>query len=150
MAQYGIITMDQDREIFSAHKIEGKNMYIINYIHSLLQKVSQGDTIMIRDVEIFGSVQQFYVFVLQLSNGGVALKILDQPYLNFGNGRQWKENTKNFVTSLMNIEKSYFGIIQKDFPFDERVRNLMTYRISRLMLNVLGMTFWKDGIMKKR
>ncbi|MFA9379063.1 MAG: hypothetical protein ACERKZ_20310 [Lachnotalea sp.] len=72
--------------VIKSKKILDSNIATVSNIGILLSKLNGGDSIWLVSVADFPSVSRFAAFADRVLKTGVALKIMNEPYLEVGNG----------------------------------------------------------------
>ncbi len=103
---YGIVSEKDNettRTVFRSKKIADTDIYPVTKLDLLVPRLKAGDTVICISVDRFLSVSQYVVFSEKVLNAGVSLRIMEQPYLDIGNGKHWRSS----VVSLSVVKLNY-------------------------------------------
>lgn len=98
------IESDEVLTVFKAKKISKENVYPVQNFNALLSRLRTGDTVLCSSIVCFGSVSLYARVATELFRGGVALRSINEPYLDIGKGRCWKPQTEQMIKSLIRLE----------------------------------------------
>lgn len=106
--QYGIYNAQTDSSqaysVFQAKKIQKNALCPLHNIEILLSRIQMGDTVWCASVKSFGSVRMYVRVAMELFHRGVALRSVQEPYLDVGKGRCWKPQTEQLLKTLLQLE----------------------------------------------
>ena len=104
---YGIIS-EKDNQTslayFKSKKISQGNLVTADRLHQLVNVITAGDVIHVVSIDRFPSVNSFIAFAGIVLKKGASMKILDQPYLDVGNGKHYKASVEEHLKVLAGLE----------------------------------------------
>ena len=106
----------------------GYEGYPVTKLDLLVSRLNFGDTIIYISVDRFLSVSQYVVFSEKVLNAGVSLRIMEQPYLDIGNGKHWRSSVVSHLHTLVHAE---------NFMINRLYSALERKRVSILLADVL-------------
>lgn len=149
--QYGIISnLDEvtTLELFRSKRVTQEHVVHINAISNLMNVLKSGDVVHVVNVNRFASVYQFWCFGRYCMSRGVSLRILAQPYLDIGRGKQWKPAVIRQIMEMLESERLAKGRMAQCFKLTNEQWDYV-YRCFELMnLDVLSCIFSTDGVLK--
>ena len=90
---YGFISSLDDettKVFFRSKKIRGNNIYNAGSLGALTSVLQSGDVVYTVSCNRFASVRQVYTFARFCHDRGIILHFVAEPYLDMGNGKQWR------------------------------------------------------------
>lgn len=90
---YGFISSLDDKTtkvFFRSKKIRGNNIYSAGSLGVLTSVLETGDVVYTVSCNRFASVRQVYTFARFCHERGIILHFVAEPYLDMGNGKQWR------------------------------------------------------------
>lgn len=115
MMNYGVTRVNSKVELTSlkGKRIPDINVYNVNQIDILINKLSKGDVVYVVSVMVFPSVWMFLMFAdAVLSSGGV-LHVISEPYLDVGNGKYYRPSVRTHLETLVKLEREYSKNVQR-------------------------------------
>lgn len=106
---YGIVSEKDDKtslDFMKSKKVEVTNMYPSYKLSLLVSRLICGDVIYVISVDRFPSVSRFVAFADRVLMAGVALKIMNEPYLEVGNGKHWRPAIQRHMDTLVVLENA--------------------------------------------
>lgn len=149
---FGIVSPLDDTttyELFRSKRVTKENILHINFISNLVNTLNSGDTVYVVNVNRFFSVAQFLGFGKICMQKGVSLRVIAQPYLDLGNGKQWKPSVMNQMASMVEVERRAIRSMAQSFKYTDEYWNFMCRRFEIMNLEVLAHTFSADGLLKR-
>ena len=107
---YGFISSLDDettKVFFRSKKIRGNNIY-----NAVLES---GDVVYTVSCNRFASVRQVYTFARFCHERGIVLHFVAEPYLDIGNGKQWRPAVAKVIASMVESEQKAKGIMAQGF-----------------------------------
>lgn len=104
---YGIISeKDNQRSLayFKSKKVSQSNLVTSDSLQQLANIITADDVIHVVSVDRFPSVNIFVTFAGIVLKKGASMKILDQPYLDVGNGKHYKVSVEEHLKVLAGLE----------------------------------------------
>jgi|GEM_PF-3770310 hypothetical protein len=151
---YGLVglTLD-DNNSLAALKAKGvkssSNIYSNQNIGTLIDKVKIGDTIITLSIDRFGSVCRMVQVFEQLRAQGVAFKSVQEPYLEFRDGKELKRGVVKYLYQLGTDETTLINNIEATCKYPKYTAYLLR-QIRQLCLQSVQRTFAEQGIMRRK
>lgn len=104
MAVYAIISGKDNQTslaYFKSKKISQNNRVPVARLKQLVQVLSAGDVVHVVSVDRFPSVGVFVAFVDAVLKAGAIMKILEQSYLDVGNGKYYRQSVAEHLKVLV-------------------------------------------------
>lgn len=149
---YGLIsnvTPQDEIAILKGRRISQSNLYPCSYAEALVSRLRQGDVVTIVSITIFSSIAQFVLFARAVVTAKASLKIIEQPYLEAGNGKYWRNSIVNDMDYRMALEKEMFHVLVHKIQRDNPARVHMAHYIARFSLCVMAKTYSAEGILHR-
>ena len=95
------------------------------------------------------SVRQVYTFARFCHERGIVLHFVAEPYLDIGNGKQWRPAVAKVIASMVESEQKAKGMMAQGFKMSDSQWEY-TYRCFEMMnLDILAHMFSADGVLKR-
>lgn len=104
---YGIVSQKDNQTslaYFKSKKVSQGNLVRSNCLQQLADVLHSGDTVFVVSVDRFPSVGIFLTFANVVLKAGASMKILEQPYLDIGNGKYYKTSVEKHLQMLAGLE----------------------------------------------
>ena len=150
--KYGIYSeMDNEttRAIFKNKRIPEKNMFHINNLSELLRRVGNNDTVVVISITRFRSILQFGRFARYCRENGVALNAIEEPYLDIGNGRVWKNSVENQLINVAEVEIQLKRHLGNAMRLNNPQWQVIHRGIEMQNLAMVSKIYSADGVMKR-
>ena len=138
---YGFISSLDDettKVFFRSKKIRGNNIYNAGSLGALTSVLQSGDVVYTVSCNRFASVQR-----------GIILHFVAEPYLDIGNGKQWRPAVAKVIASIVESEQKAKGMMAQGFKMSDSQWEY-TYRCFELMnLDILAHLFSADGVLRR-
>ena len=125
------------------------NIIHVSRLEVLLARVVAGDTIYVISVNRFPSVSRFVAFADAVLQEGVALRILEQPYLEVGNGKHFRPAVAEYLGVLVYLERSNAQRLISTFSFNASGKDYAADCIADITVGILAKTYSSDGILHR-
>lgn len=149
---YGLICALDDettKYVFRGKKIS-ENCIVPNYrIGELVKHLRKGDVVYAISVNRFNSVSQLLAVGRFCMENGVSLRFIAQPYLDIGNGKNWRDGVVWQMEKMNSIEVAAKGRLQQCMQMTNEGWETVFRCIEVMNLEILAHTFSPDGIMKR-
>lgn len=149
---YGLVRdlCDQtELNIMRSKRIPMRNLVLVTQPNVLLDRISRGDVVWLVTVADFQSVTRFVVLADTLLRLGVQLRIVNEPYLEVGNGKHWRMSVREHVSTLMALEHENAMKLRSAFRFTDRERTYADSCIADITVGILAKTYASDGILHR-
>ena len=149
---YGMVSnavLPPEIAIMRGRRILQNNIYAIADCEMLVSRLRRGDTITVSGIEIFASIAQFVMFARAVVTSGANLKILEQPYLEVGNGKYWRDAIVRDIDYRMVLEKEMMNALLHKVNMNNSVRVNIAQHIAKFDLAVMAKNYSVDGILRR-
>lgn len=144
---YGNIEMK--REVLRARKIKESEMIHLADAHKLFQRLSKNDTVIVYSVMDFSSVSMFCKFSAEVINKGASLKIVNEHYLDIGNGKVWRDSVQAHINTLVDLEQHCYERLVRGLKLNKASAQFLADIIGGYSVSVLSSAFCNDGILHR-
>src|SRR5574344_2849324 len=106
---HGIISAKDNQTslaYFKSKKVSQGNLVTADRLQQLANIISAGDVVHVVSVDRFPSVGVFVTFAGIVLKTGASMKILEQPYLDIGNGKHYKASIEEHLQVLAGLESA--------------------------------------------
>lgn len=149
---YGIVSDKDDKTSFSylkSKKVADTNIVPVTRLEVLVSRVVAGDSIYVISVNRFPSVTRFLVLAEAVLHAGVSLRILEQPYLEVGNGKHFRPAVAEHLNTLVCLERSCVRRLVSTFSFNLSGKDYVADSIAEITVGILAKTYSSDGILHR-
>ena len=94
----------------------GSGMRCLGELASVLQS---GDVVYTVSCNRFASVRQVYTFARFCHERGIVLHFVAEPYLDMGNGKQWRPAVAKVIASMVESEQKAKGMMAQGFKMTD-------------------------------
>ena len=149
---YGIVS-DKDNQTSIAYlknkKVSNQNIVNVARIGQLLGVLQQGDVIHVVSVDRFPSVSAFVAFANAILKLGASLRILDNPYLDVGNGKHYRSSVSEHLKMLSELERMNGNRLLNALRLNETGKNYVSGCVTDITVGILAKTYSSDGILHR-
>lgn len=117
--------------------------------YTLLDKAQTGDTVFVVSIDRFGSVYKMVQVFEYLRKRGVAFKSIQEPYLEFRDGKELKRVVVQYLYQLGTDEVYLIRNIEATCKYPNYTAYL-SRQIRQLCLQSIQRTFDEQGIMRRK
>ena len=149
---YGLVRdmCDQtELSVMRSKRIPMGNIILVTQPNVLLARVNSGDVVWLVTVADFQSVTRFVELADRILRLGVQLRIVNEPYLEVGNGKHWRMSVREHVETLMALEQENAMKLRSAFRFTDRQRMYADGCIADITVGILSKTYASDGILHR-
>lgn len=149
---YAIVSEKDDKTGFAylkSKKVPDVNVVHVSRLNVLLARVVAGDIIYVISVNRFPSVSRFLAFADAVLQEGVSLRILEQPYLEVGNGKHFRPAVVENLRVLVYLERSNAQRLISTFSFNASGKEYAADCIADITVGILVKTYSSDGILHR-
>lgn len=115
----------------------------------LIPNLAAGDVVYLAGVDRFVSMERFYEVCSMIYQRNASIRFLAQPYLDMGNGKQWKPAVVRDIQSRIQIEAECVNLLLRKLQLNGEWSWYVSQLISAMNLRMLAQTYSSDGILKK-
>lgn len=149
---YGIISAKDSQTslaYFKSKKISQGNLVTADRLRKLANVLTAGDVVHVVSVDRFPSVNAFVIFAGIVLKTGASMKILDQPYLDVGNGKHYKASIEEHLKVLARLESANINGLVSSFKLTEAGKEYVIRCVTDISLGILTKTYASDGILHR-
>ena len=149
---FGIVSkMDDEttRVIFRSKKVPMQNVYYSAALGKLGENLKSGDVVHVVSCTRFASVHQVYAFAKFCFEQGVTLRFIAEPYLDIGNGKQWRPVVFNAVRSMMESEDNAKRRMLQGFKMTNEQWEYVFQCFEMMNLDIMSYMFSANGVLKR-
>lgn len=149
---YGIVSEKDNettRTVFRSKKIADTDIYPVTKLDLLVSRLNFGDTIIFISVDRFLSVSQYVVFSEKVLNAGVSLRIMEQPYLDIGNGKHWRSSVVSHLHTLVQAENVTVNRLYSVLELTDKGKYYVSRCVTDMSIGILAKTYSVDGILRR-
>ena len=144
---YGNIEMK--REVLRGMKIKETELIHLSEATKLFQRLSSNDRVVVYSVKDFVSVNMFCRFVSEVLKRGASLKIVNEHYLDIGNGKVWKENVQAHINALCGVEQHCYERLSRGLKLNKAASEFLADVVGGCSVSALSVAFCNDGILRR-
>ncbi len=131
---------------FKGKKIPQSNYVPVSRMQQLVKVLNAGDVVHVISVDRFPSVGVFTAFADAVLKAGASMKILEQPYLEIGNGKHYKANVEKHLNVLARLENTNINRLVSTLKLNPAGYQYVCRCITDITISVLAKTYASDGI----
>lgn len=149
---YGIVSEKDDNTSFvylKSKKVADIHIIHVTRLDVLLTRFVTGDTVYVVSVDRFPSVSRFVAFAEAVLHAGVSLRILEQPYLEVGNGKHFRPTVAEYLNALVHLERQNAQRMFSTFSFNAAGKDYVADCIADITVGILAKTYSSDGILHR-
>ena len=149
---YGIISVkDKQTSIafFKSKKVSQNNLVTADRLKELANILSAGDVVHVVSVDRFLSVNDFVIFAGMVLRSGASMKILEQPYLDIGNGKHYKSSIEEHLNVLARLESANVSRLLGSMQLTDAGREYVIRCVTDISIGILANTYGSDGILHR-
>ena len=134
---------------FRSKKIRVNNIYNAGSLDELTSVLQSGDVVYTVSCNRFSSMRQGYTVARFCHERGIIRHFVAEPYLDIGNGKQWRPAVAKVIASMVESEQRAKGMMAQGFKMSDSQWEY-AYRCFELMnLDILAHLFSADGVLKR-
>lgn len=149
---YGIISAKENQTslaYFKSKKVSQSNLVTADKLHQLANVLTAGDVVHVVSVDRFLSVNTFVGLAGIVLKTGASLKILDQPYLDVGNGKHYKASVEEHLQVLVALESANANRLVSALKLTDAGKEYVIRCVTDVTIGILAKTYASDGIMHR-
>ena len=138
---YGIVSEKDNettRTVFRSKKIADTDIYPVTKLDLLVSRLKFGDTIICISVDRFLSVSQYVVFSEKVLNAGVSIRIMEQPYLDIGNGKHWRSSVVSHLHTLVHAENVMINRLYSALELTDKGKYYVSRCVTDMSIGILA------------
>ena len=147
---YGFISSRDDgttKVFFRSKKIRGNNIYSAGSLGALTSVLQSGDVVYTVSCNRFASVRQVYTFARFCHERGIILHFVAEPYLDIGNGKQWRPAVANAIRGMVESEYKAKARMAQGFRMSNEQWDYAYQCLEMMNLDILSHMFSADGVL---
>lgn len=149
---YGIISQKDNQTSFAyfkSKKVSQGNLVTADRLQQLVNVLSAGDAVHVVSVDRFPSVNAFVTFTGIVFKTGASMKILEQPYLDVGNGKHYKASIEEHLKVLVGLESVNVSRLMGSLKLTDAGKEYVIRCVTDISLGILAKTYASDGILHR-
>ena len=149
---YGFISSLDDettKVFFRSKKIRGNNIYNAGSLGALTSVLQSGDVVYTVSCNRFASIRQVYTFARFCHERGIVLHFVAEPYLDIGNGMQWRPAVANAIRGMVESEYKAKARMAQGFRMSNEQWDYAYQCFEMMNLDILSHMFSADGVLKR-
>ncbi|NMA85227.1 MAG: hypothetical protein GX962_15340 [Epulopiscium sp.] len=149
---YGIISAKDNQTslaYFKSKKVSQGNMVTADRLQQVANVLSAGDVIHVVSVDRFPSVNAFVIFAGIVLKTGASMRILEQPYLDIGNGKHYKASIEAHLQVLAGLESANANRLVTALKLTDAGKEYVIRCVTDISLGMLAKTYASDGVLRR-
>ena len=149
---YGIISQKDNQTsiaFFKSKKVSSSNLVTADRLKQLGNVITVGDVAHVVSVDRFLSVNDFVIFAGMVLRTGASMKILEQPYLDIGNGKHYKASIEEHLNVLARLESANVSRLLGSMQLTDAGREYVIRCVTDISIGILANTYGSDGILHR-
>ena len=149
---YGIISAKDNQTslaYFKSKKVSQGNLVTADKLQQLANVITAGDVIHVVSVDRFPSVNAFVTFAGIVLKTGASMKILDQSYLDLGNGKHYKASVEEYLKVLAGLEGVNVSRLIGALKLTDAGKEYVIRCVTDISIGILAKTYASDGILHR-
>lgn len=149
---YGIISAKDNQTslaYFKSKKVSQGNLVTADRLQQVANVLSAGDVIHVVSVDRFPSVNAFVTFAGIVLKTGASMRILEQLYLDIGNGKHYKASIEAHLKVLAGLESANANRLLKSLHLTDAGKEYVIRCVTDISLGMLAKTYASDGILHR-
>ena len=149
---FGIISQKDNQTsiaFFKSKKVSSSNLVTADRLKQLGNVITAGDVVHVVSVDRFLSVNDFVIFAGIVLRSGASMKILEQPYLDIGNGKHYKASIEEHLNVLARLESANVSRLLGLMQLTDAGREYVIRCVTDISLGILANTYGSDGILHR-
>ena len=146
---YGIVSAKDNQTslaYFKSKKVSQGNLVSADRLQQLANVLSAGDVIYVVSVDRFPSVNAFVTFAGIVLKTGASMKILEQSYLDIGNGKHYKASVEEHLKVLAGLESVNISRLISTLKLTDAGKEYVIRCVTDISIGILAKTYASDGI----
>ena len=149
---YGIVSAKDNQTslaYFKSKKVSMGNRVSADKLQQLANVLTAGDVIHVVSVERFPSVNAFVIFAGIVLKTGASMRILEQPYLDIGNGKHYKASIEAHLQVLAGLESANANRLVTALKLTDAGKEYVIRCVTDISLGILAKTYASDGVLRR-
>lgn len=134
---------------FKSKKVSQSNLVTADKLQQLANIITAGDVLHVVSVDRFPSVNAFVTFAGIVLKKGASMKILDQPYLDIGNGKHYKASVEEYLKVLAELESANVSRLMGALKLTDAGKEYVIRCVTDISIGILAKTYASDGILHR-
>lgn len=134
---------------FKSKKVLQNCFVHVSRIQQLAQALHMGDVVYVVSVNRFNSVGAFVSFAEMVLRRGASLKILEQSYLDIGNGKHYRQSIRLHLQTLAALESVNGNRLFGTLKLTATERDYVARCVTDITVGILAKTYATDGILHR-
>ncbi len=134
---------------FKGKKIARSNYVPVSRLQQLVKALNTSDVVHVISTDRFPSAGVFVAFTDAVLKAGASMKIMEQPYLDIGNGKHYKANVEKHLNVLARLENTNINRLVSTLKLNPAGYQYVCRCITDITAGILAKTYASDGIMHR-
>lgn len=134
---------------FKSKKIPQGNFVPVSKLQQLIQVLGSGDVVHVVSVDRFPSVGVFVTFADAVLKAGASMKILEQSYLDVGNGKHYRQSVEEHLKALAGLESVNVNRLLGSLKLAAVGKDYVARCVTDITVGILAKTYASDGILHR-
>ncbi len=134
---------------FKSKKIPQGNFVPVSKLQQLVQVLGSGDVVFVVSVDRFSSVRTFATFSDAVLRAGASMKILEQSYLDVGNGKHYRQSVEGHLRVLARLESMNVNRLLGSLKLTATGKDYVARCVTDITVGILTKTYASDGILHR-
>lgn len=118
-------------------------------VQQLVQMLGSGDVVFVVSVDRFPSVGVFVTFADAVLKTGASMKILEQSYLDVGNGKHYRQSVEEHLKVLVGLESMNVNRLLGSLKLTVTGKDYVARCVTDITVGILAKTYASDGILNR-
>jgi len=149
---YGIISAKDNQTslaYFKSKKVSPGNLVTVDRLQQLANVLTAGDVVHVVSVDRFPNVNTFVTFAGIVLKTGASMKMLEEPYLDIGNGKHYKSSIEEHLKVLAGLESVNVNRLLKSMQFTDAGKEYVIRCLTDVTIGILAKTYASDGVLHR-
>lgn len=134
---------------FKGKKIPQGNYVPVSRLQRLVKVLNVGDVVHVISTDRFPSAGVFMAFADAVLKAGASMKIMEQPYLNIGNGKHYKASVEEHLRVLVRLESANGNRLLGSLKLTATGKDYVARCVTDITVGILAKTYASDGILHR-
>ncbi len=134
---------------FKGKKIPQGNYVPVSRLQQLVKVLNVGDVVHVISTDRFPSAGVFMAFADAVLKAGASMKIMEQPYLDIGNGKHYKASVEEHLRVLVRLESANGNRLLGSLKLIATGKDYVARCVTDITVGILAKTYASDGILHR-
>lgn len=134
---------------FKGKKIAQSNYVPVSRLQQLVKALNTGDVVHVISTDRFPSAGVFMAFADAVLKAGASMKILEQPYLDIGNGKHYRPSVEEHLKTLVALESANGNRLLGSLKLTATGKDYVARCVTDITVGILAKTYASYGILHR-